>query len=473
MAASDTRYFDLNIEQFLESWGPAQAVREIIANALDEQALTRSEDIRILQDRAGTWVIRDFGRGLRVEHLTQNESSEKLENADRVIGRFGVGLKDALATLRRHHVTVQVTSRHGDISLSERSKHGFDNVTTLHAVVGPPVDYQFAGTRFRLTSVRDEDVEAAKGYFLRFTGDVVLATTAFGQVVETPPSRPSRVYVNGMMVAEEERFLFSYNITSLTVAMRKALNRERTNVGRAAYAERVRAILLASRVPGVARRLGADLARLSHGTSGDEVRWPEVAVHACKILNAAGGVIFASPTEQEDARQTVDQARTDGLDLVTIPEDVRERLDAIRDYAGSAVRTVHEYQAERSAGFEFEFIDAADLGEAERAVFARTGKIVEIAGGLPQEVGAICIAAAMRPQVGNGPEPTGSWEARTGVLVVRRDQLATLRGYAGALVRTLVQARTGHEPATRDLEDALADVIGQIIERGFSGRGRN
>jgi hypothetical protein len=32
--------FDLNIERVLENWTVAHALREVIANALDEQALT-------------------------------------------------------------------------------------------------------------------------------------------------------------------------------------------------------------------------------------------------------------------------------------------------------------------------------------------------------------------------------------------------------------------------------------------------
>lgn len=44
-------------------------------------------------------------------------------------------------------------------------------------------------------------------------------------------------------VAEETNFLFSYNITSLNAQIKKALNRERTNVGRTAYTGRIKDIL--------------------------------------------------------------------------------------------------------------------------------------------------------------------------------------------------------------------------------------
>lgn len=95
----EPRLFDLNIETILEAWDNSHAVRELIANALDEAVLSGTEDIQIAKDADEVWRIQDFGRGLRHDHFTQNESQEKLAAAGRVIGKFGVGLKDALPSV--------------------------------------------------------------------------------------------------------------------------------------------------------------------------------------------------------------------------------------------------------------------------------------------------------------------------------------------------------------------------------------
>lgn len=55
--------FDLNIEKILENWETYHAIREIIANALDEQLLTSTKEVEIYKD-GDSWIIRDFGRGL-------------------------------------------------------------------------------------------------------------------------------------------------------------------------------------------------------------------------------------------------------------------------------------------------------------------------------------------------------------------------------------------------------------------------
>ena len=58
------REFDLNIERVLENWTVAHALREVIANALDEQALTRTKEPQIFRDPEGRWHVRDWGRAM-------------------------------------------------------------------------------------------------------------------------------------------------------------------------------------------------------------------------------------------------------------------------------------------------------------------------------------------------------------------------------------------------------------------------
>lgn len=224
------RMFDLNMQRVLEHWTVSEALREIIANALDEQALTNTDEPQVSRTGDGVWHVRDFGRGLRYDHFTQNEDPEKLRKPQLVIGKFGVGLKDAIATFDRHGIGVAIHSRHAEITIASAAKQGFDDVLTLHAVVAPPGDPQMTGTEFVLSGLSDEEVEKAKSFFLRYSDDIELEATRYGSVLQRE-SGAARIYVNGLRVAEEPNFLFSYNITSLTKGLRAALNRERSNFG--------------------------------------------------------------------------------------------------------------------------------------------------------------------------------------------------------------------------------------------------
>lgn len=291
----EVKKFDLNIEEILEDWEVYHAIREIIANAIDEHILLNRDptEIKIWKDENNRWHIRDFGRGLKYEHLTQKENEEKLRNPH-VIGKFGIGLKDALATFDRHGVKVIIKSKHCDITLGKSKKHGFDDITTLHAFIHPPSDPNFVGTEVILEGVTDEDIEKAKDLFLLFSGERIIERTPYGDVLEKK-GKVARIYINGVKVAEEENFLFSYNITLLNKKIRQALNRERTNVGRSAYSDRIKQILLSCNSEEVGMRLIEDLKEYSSGNMHDELKWVDVQKHAIKILNSKEKVVFLTP----------------------------------------------------------------------------------------------------------------------------------------------------------------------------------
>jgi hypothetical protein len=194
-----TRAFDLNIEEVLENWEVQHALREVIANALDEQVISATAEIEITKDRFGDWLIRDFGRGLRIEHFTLNENKEKLNAPSGVIGKFGVGLKDALATFHRRGVGVLIRSPFGTFRLKEEHKHSFNNIVTLH-VEHDDTRNDIRGTEFVLHGASDADVEKAKSLFLKFAGEEILETNNYGQILRRR-GNTARVYILGVFAS--------------------------------------------------------------------------------------------------------------------------------------------------------------------------------------------------------------------------------------------------------------------------------
>ena len=183
MPKGKPQLFDLNVEKILDHWGVPEAAREVIANALDEQALSGTAQPQIVKRRDG-WHITDSGRGLRYQHLTQNENPEKRRRSDLVVGKFGVGLKDALATFDRRGIEVRIRSPHGDITLQRAAKSNFADVKTLHAAITPPSEPRRRGTDFTLGGLSDADMAAARDYFLRFANDKGLERTELGVILE-------------------------------------------------------------------------------------------------------------------------------------------------------------------------------------------------------------------------------------------------------------------------------------------------
>lgn len=467
------KLFDLNIqENFLSSWTPRDAVRELLANAIDEAMLTGSPMPEITKARDGAWEIRDWGRGLRPEHLTQAENVEKATTDVAVIGRFGVGLKDALATLRDASVGVEILSPHARYTLVTHGKSGFQGVATLHVDVDVDSAWAEKGTLVRLTDVGDDAVRDAKALFLHFQPVEVLDTGRYGQILARDPRHPAGIYIRGLRIADEEDFLFSYNITVLTKKMRDALNRERTNVGRTGYSDRIKSLLKDSMKPEVAERLATDLQSLSRGDAHAEVtNWTDVAIHACKVLNQRGKIVFVDAIELARERHTLDEVRRDGGRVVSIPTRTLSGLrKEMFDYQGCPIRTLGVVADEIRASYRFDFVDESDLDDQERTVWELRGVIEQLVGGRPEAVREVLISNTMRPELGNPNEVLGLWEPEGGRIIVKRSQLRDPPAFAGTLAHELAHAQTGKPDVSRDLEERLTQMLGAVLSKLLESR---
>ena len=451
--------FDLNIEKILEDWEMHHAIREIIANALDEQLLTKTDDV-VIAKKGNSWVIRDFGRGLKYSHLTQNENQEKISSSS-VIGKFGIGLKDALATFDRRGAVVSARSKYGQISTETLPKKGFKDISTLHAIIEEPIDSNFIGTEFKLGGVTNNDIDTAKKLFLKFSGEEVIETTRQGQVVSRNETH-GNIYINGVKVSEEKNFLFSYNITKLNAPIKKALNRERSNVGRSAYTDSVKKILLSSKGKEVAKRLAKDLTNINRGTAHDELSWIDVQEHSVKILNQTGSYLFITSFEAMQHPDMIDHAKNSGHEIITIPENLKDKIHGARDLSGNPIIDIGRFVVNYNDSFEFNFITPEKLNNKEKVVYQFTPKILDLFGNTPKQVKEIKISSTMRKDFFNAEETLGCWDHKTKSIVLARQTLKSLAGYSGTLIHELIHATTGYDDVTRAFETALTKKIGDL-----------
>jgi hypothetical protein len=452
--------FDLNMEEVLEAWGVPDATREIIANALDEQALTETDEVEIYEDEQGRWHIRDYGRGLKHEHLTQSEDEEKLNSPDKVIGKFGVGLKDALATFHRNDVDVTIHSEHETITIEKAPKENFENIETLHGIIRPP-QKDIQGTDVVLDGVSRGEIEEAKNNFLRFTDDELLEETRFGEVYASPEEEDSRIYVTGLKVAMEEKFLFSYNITNTTKTVRDALNRERSNVGRTAYSSRVKDVLQDCESKDVAQPLVDDFQSFASGTTHDEVGWKPIRLHAVKLLNQQENVVFATVDEQQEKRDLLDHAEREGRKVVTVPENIREEIEGERDETGEQIRSLDVYREEYNESFEYEWVEEEEMSEEELQVWELRHDILDLLHREPP-VNEIRVSETIR-MTEMGEMADGVWQREENRIVIRRNQLENPQEFAGTLLHEVAHPRSGGaSDLTKRFEKALTRILGEV-----------
>lgn len=454
--------FDLNIEKVLEHWTVAHALREIIANALDESNLSETKEPIIWKDDDGKWHIKDYGRGLKHNHLTQNENKEKMSRVEKVIGKFGVGLKDALATFNRRNIHVLIKSKYNDITIKKLSKEGFADITTLHAIVQEPSNCNMVGTEFILGGLQDTDIEKAKDFFLLYSGEQVIEETKYGALLEKVDNKESRIYVNGLCVAEEENLLFSYNITSPTKKLLKSLNRERTNVGRSAYSDRMKSILLACTGSVFAEKLVSDLEKIQKGNSHDELQWIDVQLHACKILNSKEKILFLTSDDLIGGSKYINYAKDEGHRIVTIPETLALKLSKAKDISGNEIVNLDYYSVHWNDSFEFKFVDEKDLSKKEKEIYELKHVIQ---GWFPKNikpVKEIKISETMRPDSFTGSDALGLWDKSDRTIIIKRSQLKSVEAYTGTLIHEFVHAYTDTDDETIEFESGLTNMLGKI-----------
>ncbi len=462
----NTKEFDLNIEKVLENWTISHAIREVISNALDEQIITNSKKIDIYCDESNTWHIRDYGRGLNYTHLTQNENEEKL-NHPNLIGKFGVGLKDALATFDRHAVSIIIDSKYGRITLGKSEKHGFEDITTLHAYINDSKDKGFLGTDFQMRGCTKTDIENAKQLFLCFRKMQQLETTQFGEIYEKV-SEKAEIFINGVKVSEEDNFLFSYNITSLNASIKKALNRERTNVGRSAYTDRVKDILLNSESKMVISLLTNNLNELSQGTIKDELKWKDVAEFAVKRLNVQNDVVFVSPRDFEAlSGDTIDILRQSGKKIIYIPENIKARVETSYDVEGGKIETVATILENYRESFEYKFVPYEKLTNDEKKVFDMSFIIIR-SYKADHLMNKIAISETIKPDL-YGDASVGVWDSELEKVIIRRDQLKSKQKFLGVLIHELIHAHKDLIDVTRQFELEMTRIIGILSAEVFDG----
>lgn len=447
------KLFDLNIEQVLEHWEPRHALREIIANALDEQLLTRTAPIEVYQ-KGRKWHVRDYGRGLQYIHFTQNESKEKL-NSPFLIGKFGVGLKDALAVFYRKRITVEIDSKYAHITLTMAPKAGFA-VETLHASFSEPKDKSMQGTDFTITGISYEEVEAAKAMFLHFNKNaVLLEKTKYGEVYQNKEAHSASIYINGVQVASESNFLFSYNITNINAQIKKALNRERTNVGRSAYSDTIKNILRQCRSYDVLFPLVEDLKNTMQGSNHDESSWTDVAAYAAKTLNQNGNVVFMTPEERHGlTNQQLEILNESGKKLVMITENVFSKIQ-------ESVVTFSDVLLTYNSNFKYKYVEYEELTQKEKSVFDSRAYVIQFLKKYDYKYKADIKISETIQIDSSGHETLGQRVGDT--IIIKRKALSSEQKFLGILIHEFAHFHSGYEDNTRDFERILTDMLGYAL----------
>ena len=135
------------------------------------------------------------------------------------------------------------------------------------------------------------------------------------------------------------------------------MNRERTNVARTAYTERIKAILLQVKNENVIELLSDNLNKFSSGTLKDELKWSDIATHIVKLLNAKENVVFVTPKELEvTSNEQLDILKASGKKVVFVPNTVKEKAKDNLDFTGNKISTFETVFQSYRDSFQYDFV---------------------------------------------------------------------------------------------------------------------
>ncbi len=304
----------------------------------------------------------------------------------------------------------------------------------------------------------------AKSLFLKFAGEEVLEKTTYGEILNRQGTT-GKVYILGVFASEEPNFLFSYNITNLTESMRKKLNRERLNVGRTTYADRVRQILKISVTENVHGLLVEQVEKRATGEQCDELSWIEISQMALTLMHQKRQVAYLTEQELQSNPSMLDNVRSDGYQVVVVTDQQKNKLQEQAAAGGTEVRTLEAYVSEYNTSFQYKFINQDQLTFDEAAVFGLTPKILSLVGLSCSQVPPILISETMRVTSDN---TEGVWDPNIEAIVIRRSKLESLIGYAATLLHEVAHATTGTIDATRAFEWVLTNYLGHTASAAIN-----
>lgn len=447
-----SKYFDLNIDKILEHWEPFHAIRELIANASDETILTNcKKDFVLTASNDNTCLtIRDYGRGLKPLYLMQNESSEKLAHSG-VVGKFGIGLKDAFATFDRHNIKIKIISKHGIISIVKKNKNNFDKIQSLHAKIESSHP-DFVGTQIEISGLKPLDIILAKEQFLKYDSKEVLQETPYGTVYKRELWEPASIYINGSKISSEQNFLFHYDITNPSRDMRKSLNRERTNVGRKAFEQSIVKILLHS--PLLVETLSDNL-KQTESTSCDELTYDEVLIHVIRHMKDCCFLTLEQMSNSTWVQRIVAAKKT----IIKVSKQIAEKIERVYDIRGVLVMTGNYFATTFDDSIKFDFVKYNDLTPLEKKIFDKNDEILSLLGWKTSSLISIKISNTLENKI------LGLWDPKTNSVVIRRDQLTSLTKYCGVLLHEYTHYMTQLKDGTIAFESHLTESIGELAAK--------
>ncbi|WP_411167742.1 hypothetical protein ACH36K_11360 [Clostridium sp. MB05] len=387
---------DLNIGQsYLSDWNEVLAVKELIANAIDETE-TGDKDILIEEISKDTWSITNYGNEIIPDNFLMNEGKKSIKKGK--IGKFGIGLKDAIAVLTTRNINIEIITSQYIFKPIYKSKCNLVKEVSLFIEVYAN-NRSVKGTQIILSECSKYIINKAKYNFLkyRYGHYNVIEFTEYGEVIlEDSKVNNGTIYLNGMKIAKDSKLLFSYNILLEDRILKKNLIRERKNISKEVYSSSLQQIIKTIKGKVVQDKYLDRLLTSKHGSMRGELIYKETIIKTVRyaLNNNFKLVFFTKPDRQKYYGLYSDLSKIDKIKLIILNE---KYYKYIKDDDELMKKNIFA----DSYKLSYREISVEELNDGERNVFDLVKELIVFHSG---KIGTFNIVISENKDVAYEPE---------------------------------------------------------------------
>ena len=415
--------------EYIERWTAERAIAEVIANAIDADPagfrVSYTDGVLTIEDYA------DLGVG--AEGMVLGFSDKR--GRDDQIGQFGEGLKIATLVLARNpqigEVFVETVGYAFSPAVVDHAGISGLNIPTKSKVAPKVLCWRLwhsarvTGTRVRIVCPA-KTAEGAMARFRQLSDPNYQAPVGNGIVVTD--GKPGRIWIGGVLVSERRDLVLSYD---LSLARAKVMqNRDRTIIEGWALNQAIGDVLRACNDEVAIRRL---VERALDGVLGEGERgfFANIASAELRRILAAIGAerfgkkaVFYLGQSEHDSEAALD-LRDRGYQEVSAKAILSYQATPFWKALGVPSAAALGRRQVKSKAQQTTWITDKSQSEAERKILAEAIGIVRATWGA-DAIERVRVYAETRLETGECSDFLGFYEPGSGVIAIKREQLASL-----------------------------------------------
>lgn len=366
---------DLNIGQaYLSEWTVDMAIRELIANAIDE---SENGIIDIEKISEGVWKITNKGSEIKPANFLIKEGEKNKEKGK--IGKFGIGLKDAIGVLMSRGILVRIfTSEYQYIAEYRKKSKIIDDKCLFINIYNNTREW--LGTEVILENCKDHYIEDAKSHFLIYRDKKMIEKTKYGDVLlENDENKNGTIYFNGIKIAYEKTFFYSYNIKIEENKLKEGISRERCDLSREIYKDSLKQIIKCIKSEEILSRYYTSFVKTRDGSLKGELVYTDTQLKVIEyiIKHNIKAVLF--PAEREGRLITLYKELYSRKGIITI-----KLLNSYYSRLQKEMALIENNILADNYKAEYTEIKIDDLSELEKSYFKLICDIVK--GNTPSNI---------------------------------------------------------------------------------------